>query len=230
MVQITDMQFRYGESGFRLDIPTLEIGLAEKVSFIGPSGSGKTTLLNLIAGISVPENGQIRIGTREITGLSDANRRNFRVSNIGLVFQQFELLEYLSVLDNIVLPYRINPTLALTSAVRERAEHLADQVGIADKLGRYPHRLSQGERQRVAVCRAVMTEPSLVLADEPTGNLDPANKMRVLDILLEYIDSNGATLVTVTHDHEILERFDRVVDFRDFHSPQDIHRQRDDRE
>lgn len=230
MIQITDMRFRYGESGFRLDIPTLEIGLAEKVSLIGPSGSGKTTLLNLIAGISVPENGQIRIGTKEITGLSDENRRNFRISNIGLVFQEFELLEYLSVLDNIVLPYRINPTLVLTSAVRERAEHLADQVGIADKLGRYPHRLSQGERQRVAVCRAVMTEPSLVLADEPTGNLDPANKMRVLDILLEYIDSNGATLVTVTHDHEILERFDRVLDFMDFHAPLDIHRQGDDRE
>ena len=230
MVQITDMQFRYGESGFRLDIPTLEIGLAERISLIGPSGSGKTTLLNLIAGISVPENGQIRIGNKEITGLSDENRRNFRISNIGLVFQEFELLEYLSVLDNIVLPYRINPTLSLTSAVRERAEHLADQVGIADKLCRYPHRLSQGERQRVAVCRAVLTEPSLVLADEPTGNLDPANKMRVLDILLEYIDSNGATLVTVTHDHEILERFDRVVDFMDFHSPLDIHRQRDVRE
>jgi len=218
MVQITDMGFSYGESGFRLEIPSLEIEPAEKVSLIGPSGSGKTTLLNLIAGISVPEKGQIRIRDDEITGLSDQERRDYRISNIGLVFQEFELLEYLSVFDNIVLPYRINPTLSLTSSVRERAEHLAEQVGIGDKLARYPHRLSQGERQRAAVCRAVMTEPTLVLADEPTGNLDPANKMRVLDILLDYIDSKGATLVTVTHDHEILQRFDRVIDFMDFHS------------
>ncbi|HUV14804.1 MAG TPA: ATP-binding cassette domain-containing protein, partial [Acidobacteriota bacterium] len=101
----------------------MEIELSEKVSLIGLSGSGKTTLLNLIAGISVPEKGQIRIRDDEITGLSDQERRNFRISNIGLVFQEFELLEYLTVFDNIVLPYRINPTLSLTSSVRERAEH-----------------------------------------------------------------------------------------------------------
>ena len=135
---------------------------------------------------------------------------------MGLVFQEFELLEYLSVLDNILLPYRITAALELTPGVRNRACRLADDVGIADKLDRHPGRLSQGERQRVAICRALIAEPPLLLADEPTGNLDPGNKGRVLDILFDYSTNNDATLVTVTHDHELIPRFDRVLEFRDF--------------
>jgi putative ABC transport system ATP-binding protein len=134
-----------------------------------------------------------------------------------MVFQEFELLEYLNVLDNILLPFRINPSLELSGAIRERAERLASQLGLADKLARYSTKLSHGERQRVAVCRALVADPVLLLADEPTGNLDPSNTQRVLDILLEAADASGATLVTVTHDHELLERFERTVDFRDFH-------------
>ena len=150
--------------------------------------------------------------------MSDEQRRRFRVSTIGLVFQEFELLEYLTVLDNILLPYRIHPALTLDAGVRERAAALADRVGIADKLSRHPRRLSQGERQRVAVCRAVLTDPPLLLTDEPTGNLDPVNRERVLDILFDYVQESGTTLVSVTHDREILGRFGRVVDFRDFHA------------
>jgi len=127
------------------------------------------------------------------------------------------LLEYLSVLDNILLPYRINRSLALDDSVRARAIRLAEAVGLRDKLGRYPARLSQGERQRVAVCRALVAEPVLLLADEPTGNLDPVNAEKVLEILFDLARVSGATLLAVTHDHGVLRRFQRVVDFADFH-------------
>ena len=146
---------------------------ASSAAFIGPSGSGKTTLLHLIAGITLPQSGTIETNGVDLTGLSENARRGFRIKNIGLVFQEFELLEYLTVLDNVLLPYRINPALELTEAVRARAAAVTVDVGIGDKLSRYPRQLSQGERQRVAVCRAVVTEPAVLMADEPTGNLDP---------------------------------------------------------
>jgi ABC-type lipoprotein export system ATPase subunit len=153
----------------------------------------------------------------EVTQLGDGARRDFRISNIGLVFQEFELLEYLTVLDNILLPYRINPSLRLDPIVRDRAVDLARLVDIKDKLGRLANQLSHGEKQRVAVCRALLPEPSLLMADEPTGNLDPTNKGRVLDILFEYAEKKNTTMLTVTHDHDLLSRFDRVIDFKEFH-------------
>ena len=133
------------------------------------------------------------------------------------MFQEFELLEYLNVLDNVLLPYRIHSALRIDPAVRERARRLADEVGIGALLDRYVTRLSQGERQRVAICRALVTEPAILLADEPTGNLDPESKERVLDILFACAGRTGATLVAVTHDHDVLPRFERVVDFKSFH-------------
>ena len=218
MITIRDLQFRYAEGDFFLRIPELRIERGSTVAFIGPSGSGKTTLLNLIAGIALPLSGSIVTGETELTTLDDADRRAFRIQNVGLVFQEFELLEYLTVFDNILLPYRINAAMKLDEAVRARARELAREVDIADKLDRYSTKLSQGEKQRVAVCRALLSEPTLLLADEPTGNLDPNNKGRVLDILFEYAERTGATLVTVTHDHDLIGRFGRVIDFRDFYS------------
>ena len=218
MITVERLEFRYAEGDFLLEIPSLHIERAETVAFIGPSGSGKTTLLNLIAGIALPRAGRITTGDVELTALDDAGRRNFRIRNIGLVFQEFELLEYLSVLDNILLPYRINPSMQLDAAVRERASELAADVDIGDKLDRYATKLSQGEKQRVAVCRALLPQPGLLLADEPTGNLDPNNKGRVLDILFDYASRTGTTLVTVTHDHDLIGRYGRVVDFREFHA------------
>ncbi len=217
MITVSDLEFRYAEGDFFLRIPELTIEQGSTVAFVGPSGSGKTTLLNLIAGIALPRAGRVSVGDVELTGMSDAERRRHRISRIGLVFQEFELLEYLSVLDNILLPYRIHPAMRLDAAVRARAAGLAREVDIADKLGRYSTKLSQGEKQRVAVCRALLPEPGMLLADEPTGNLDPRNKGRVLDILFDYAQRTGATLVTVTHDHDLIDRFQRVIDFRDFH-------------
>ncbi|TDJ35370.1 MAG: ABC transporter ATP-binding protein [Gammaproteobacteria bacterium] len=216
MIEIGDLRFSYDEGDFSLEIPQLNVAHGETVAIVGPSGSGKTTLLNLIAGNATPQSGQITTNGYKISGLHDAARRDFRIANIGLVFQEFELLEYLNVLDNILLPYRINRTLVLDTSVRERAEMIAESVGIGDKLARYANQLSQGEKQRVAVIRALVVQPPLLLADEPTGNLDPLNKNRVLDILFQYADQNAATLVTVTHDHEVLHRFQRVIDFKDF--------------
>ncbi len=216
MISVSDLEFRYGEGEFRLRVPSLELERGVVAACIGPSGSGKTTLLNLIAGIALPRAGRVRTNGVEIAALDDTARREFRIANIGLVFQEFELLEYLSVLDNILLPYRITPALHLDRTVRERAEELARQVGIADKLVRLVERLSHGERQRVAVCRALLTEPALLLADEPTGNLDPANRDRVPDFLFDYSRSTGATLVTVTHDRDLLGRFASVIDMKSF--------------
>ena len=122
------------------------------------------------------------------------------------------MLEYLSVLDNILLPYRINPALELDGAVVERARAIATDMGLGDKLTRYPRKLSQGERQRVAVCRALVTEPRLLLADEPTANLDPENKRLVLDLLLDQAERLGSACLAVTHDHDLLARFDRVIE------------------
>jgi ABC-type lipoprotein export system ATPase subunit len=218
VIRIRDLEFDYGEGDFRLRIPELNAERGSSVAFVGPSGSGKTTLLNLIAGIVTPRRGSIEAGDVDVTSLSDAARRDFRIRSVGLIFQEFELLEYLNVLDNILLPYRINPSMRLDREVRERARDLAEQVGIADKLLRHPDHLSQGERQRVAVCRAVLPEPSLLLADEPTGNLDPANTERVLDILFEFAGRSRATLLTVTHERDLLPRFERVVDFKRFHA------------
>ena len=216
MIQVQDLRFRYGEGDFRLRVEKLDVDRGSTVAFVGPSGSGKTTLLNLVAGIVPPLEGRIETDGVDVGSLAERDRRRFRVTRIGLVFQEFELLEYLSVVDNILLPYRINPALRLDGAVRRRAAELAECVGIADKLGRHPRNLSQGERQRVAVCRAVLPRPALLLADEPTGNLDPANKDRVLQILFDYAVETNSTMLAVTHDHDVLDRFDRIVDFKGF--------------
>ncbi len=216
MIEISDLRFDYGGGDFCLDIPHLQVSDGERVAIVGPSGSGKTTLLNLIAGIARPQSGQIITGAINMSALDDAAIRDFRIANIGLVFQEFELLEYLHVLDNVLLPYRINSSLHLDAAVVQRAKELLTSVGIGDKLDRHPDNLSQGEKQRVAVCRALLVKPPLLLADEPTGNLDVMNKDRVLDILLDYATDNDATLVTVTHDRDLFDRFERVIDFKQF--------------
>jgi putative ABC transport system ATP-binding protein len=216
MIQISELKFSYPEGGFHLDIDDLAVSRGETVAVIGASGTGKTTLLNLISGVAVPHAGTINTNGVEVSALDDGARRDFRINHIGFIFQEFELLEYLSVLDNILLPYRISGTLKLSTTVRKRAAELAEMVGLADKLNRNVLHLSQGERQRVAISRALLPDPALILADEPTGNLDPENTDRVLDIINTYVESNGATLVSVTHERHLIDRFQRVIDFAQF--------------
>ena len=216
MIHIRDLEFHYPNTDFHLNIPTFTIARSEKVAVIGPSGSGKTTLLNLLAGILVPLTGTICIDNVQVDALNDAARRDYRITTIGLVFQDFALLDYLNVLDNILHPYRITRALTLDKDVRRRAVILAQEMGIGDKLKRAANDLSQGEKQRVAICRALLPRPKLILADEATGNLDPVNKLRILELLFRSVETHQATLLAVTHDHELLARFDRVVDFQDF--------------
>jgi putative ABC transport system ATP-binding protein len=216
MIAISNLKFSYRIGNFTLHIPEFSVDKHEKIAVIGPSGTGKTTLLNLIAGIIVPSRGSIRINHTSVDQLNDAQRRQFRITHIGFVFQDFELLDYLNVYDNILHPCRITKALQLDPAVRQRARMLAQEMGIGDKLKRRASDLSQGERQRAAICRALLPRPGLILADEATGNLDPENKTRILDLLFRAVEEHDTTLLAVTHDHELLKRFDRIVDFKEF--------------
>ncbi len=215
-IEIKNLQFTYPRSSFRLQIDQLDIRRGKKVAVVGPSGSGKTTLLNLISGIEVANFGEINVDERQVSKLGDKDRRDFRINHIGAVFQQFELVEYLNVRDNIILPYLINNSLSLGQDVHARVAQLAEQVGIADKMNRRVTRLSRGEQQRVAICRALVPRPTLILADEPTGNLDPSNKHKILELLFEQCNLGDLTLIAVTHDLNILDGFDETIDFDDF--------------
>lgn len=210
------VRFAYAANSFRLAAPDFTLAGGERVAVVGPSGSGKTTLLNLIAGLLTPDAGVVRVGETEVTALSEPERRAFRARAIGFIFQDFALLDYLSARENILYPYRISGALRLDAQARDRAAALAETCGLSGKLNRLPSALSQGERQRVAICRALVTQPKLILADEATGNLDPANKALILDLLFDQVAAAGASLLAVTHDHELLPRFDRVVDFTQF--------------
>jgi putative ABC transport system ATP-binding protein len=217
MLEVSELEFRYPRDGFRLRVPELLVRRGETVAVVGPSGSGKTTLLNLAAGIRLAQHGRVLTDGQDLARLSPPRRRRFRICRIGLVFQEFELLDYLTVLDNILLPCRLSSAVELGVEQRERAAELAESLGLGDKLRRRVTRLSQGERQRVAVCRALVLRPPLLLCDEPTGNLDPVNKEHVLEMLFLYVRRYRSTLLTVTHDHNILDRFDRSLDVADFH-------------
>lgn len=216
MIAVENLSFRYSATSFGLHVPEFTLHDKERVAIVGPSGSGKTTLLNLIAGILTPDAGRIDVAGTDVAKLSDTERRRFRAGTIGFVFQDFALLDYLSARQNILYPYRITPALTLDAQARDRAEALAVACGIGDKLDRHPTALSQGEQQRVAICRALVTQPRLILSDEATGNLDPESKSRILDLLFEQAGLAGAAVLAVTHDHELLPRFERVLDFAQF--------------
>ena len=216
MIELTDMRFQYPQGGFSLEVPKLQIEAGARAAAIGPSGSGKTTLLNLISGIEAPKAGEIRTAGTRVDRLSAAARRAFRITHIGFVFQSFLLLDYLDVRDNVLYPYRLHPGLSLDAEAKSRAERLVVDLRIAPLLGRRPKALSQGERQRVAIARALVTSPKLILADEPTGNLDPDTKEAALRLLFDQCRARSMTLLMVTHDHSILGQFEQVVDVSAF--------------
>jgi len=201
-----------GPDAFSMAVDRLELTPGGHTACTGPSGCGKTTLLRLISGVLLPSRGAVRVDGTEISGLSDRGRRAFRATRVGMVFQHFALIDYLNALDNILLPYRVSPALTLDRAARDRARALAEQTGIRRLLSRRPDRLSQGERQRVAICRALVTRPSLLLCDEPTGNLDPSRSREAIGLILREADTAGATALVVTHDHALLDGFERTID------------------
>ncbi|MBX3322578.1 MAG: ABC transporter ATP-binding protein [Phycisphaeraceae bacterium] len=211
VIEAHGIEFAYGEN-FALRLDELLIARGERVACVGPSGCGKTTLINLISGVLRPDAGWIELDGERISDLGESARRAARLRKIGMVFQEFELLDYLSAIENILLPFRLSGGLRLTREVRERAHELAQSLGISSLLARPPRRLSQGERQRVSVCRSLIMKPVLVIGDEPTGSLDPRNAKAVLDLLISASMAVGASLFVVTHDHSVLSKFDRVID------------------
>jgi len=189
-----------------LNISRFELEEAAQVALAGRSGSGKTTLLHVIAGISVPDSGSIKLGEVEVSALPEPERDRLRARTIGYIFQTFNLLPGYSALENILL------AMSFAGHVdSRRAEMLLERVGLADRMKYRPHQLSTGQQQRVAVARALANRPKLVLADEPTGNLDENNGRETLTLIREACSQDGAALLCVSHDPSVLARFERTV-------------------
>ncbi len=191
----------------------LEIPAGQFVAIMGASGSGKSTLLGLLAGLDTATSGTIVIDGVDITGLSEDKLALVRGRKIGFVFQSYQLLPTLTAEENVLLPYELSG--GDVSAGVARARSLLESVGLGDRLDHYPVQLSGGEQQRVALARAFMVKPPILMADEPTGNLDSVNGAHVLDLLITLNQREGTTLVLVTHDIALAERADRIVTMRD---------------
>lgn len=217
VVAAANLRFRFGPDrpgaqGFDLHAGDLTVRPGEHTAFIGPSGCGKTTLLRLLTGSLAPTAGRVELLGHDLAHMTQAARRALRLRSVGVVFQVFALLDYLTALDNILLPARLGPGLPSPSSLRPRAAALASALGIAHALARRPARLSQGERQRVAIARALILRPALVVCDEPTGNLDPDRAAEAVGLILRESAAIDATVLFVTHDHALLPSFSRVVD------------------
>ncbi|MEO7741894.1 MAG: ATP-binding cassette domain-containing protein [Usitatibacter sp.] len=184
---------------------TFEVRAAEAVAIVGASGSGKSTLLGLLAGLDVPTSGRAFIGGEDLFALDEDGRARLRGQMVGFVFQSFQLLPALTALENVMLPLE----LAGGADAAARARAVLERVGLGERLGHYARQLSGGEQQRVAVARAFVTEPRLLFADEPTGNLDSATGEHIIELLFEMNREHGTTLVLVTHDAELAKRCDR---------------------
>jgi putative ABC transport system ATP-binding protein len=189
----------------------LEIARGEFVSIIGPSGSGKSTLLGLIAGLDAPSSGRILLEGQEITRMTEDQLAVLRGDLVGFIFQSFHLIPSLTAFENILVPMEIKGVVG----ARSRAQSLLEEVGLQDRGHHYPSQLSGGEQQRVAIARAFANNPRILLADEPTGNLDSRNGSHIFDLLLRINRERGATLVLVTHDDALANLADRRISLRD---------------
>ena len=210
MLEIRDLLKSYTEpSGNRLlilDIPQLNIAQGEQVVLRGESGGGKTTLLHIISGIVTADSGSIRLDGTELTAFSESRRDRIRADKIGYVFQSFNLLPAFTALENV----RLGMTFARNKLSAERGKELLSKVGLADRMHYRPSQLSVGQQQRVAVARALANKPRLLLADEPTANVDPANQKRIIDLIKEVCRDELVAILLVTHSDEIAGQFERV--------------------
>jgi putative ABC transport system ATP-binding protein len=214
MIRVRDLVMRLPSGGRSLTILdgiTLDVATGELLAITGPSGSGKSTLLGLVAGLDRPSSGSIVVGGVDITRLDEDALARFRRETLGYVFQSYHLIPTLTAVENVAVPLEI----AGAPNALARARALLDDVGLGDRAHHYPVQLSGGEQQRAALARAVALDPGLLLADEPTGNLDSATGTRIIELLLELRRQRGATLVLVTHDDALARHADRVVVLRD---------------
>lgn len=215
ILQIRDLHFQYPASDFKIEISDIKITQGSKIAISGKSGSGKTTLIHLISGILKPQSGEILFYNKSITDMNDKEIRKHRISNIGFIFQEFELLEYLNVMDNLVLPYKINKSLVLDAEIKDKAKEIANRIGIGNKLDQHPKQLSGGERQRLAIARALITSPPLIIADEPTGNLDEKTSNIVMDEITDQVSYTNSTLIMISHNNELISSFDEIIDIQE---------------
>ena len=191
-----------------LDDVSLNIAAGESAAVVGPSGAGKTTLLSLLAGLDEPTSGQVWLNGEELTDLDEDGRASLRNREVGFIFQSFHLLPSLTAIENVLLPLE----LSATPNANDRAREALVEVGLDHRLRHYPRQLSGGEKQRVAIARAFVTAPSLLFADEPTGNLDNKTGGRILSLLFDLNAAAGTTLVLVTHDLDAADRCDRLLE------------------
>ena len=214
MIEVRDAKKWIQNGARRVEILkgiTLTIPAGKFVAIVGASGSGKSTLLGLLAGLDTPSSGEIWLDGAPIHNLAEAELATVRGRKIGFVFQSYQLIQTLTALENVLLPYELN----VEGSGLKQARRLLDEVGLTERVDHYPVQLSGGEQQRVALARAFVVEPPIVMADEPTGNLDSANGRLVLDLLLDRNKKSGTTLVLVTHDPEVASRADRKIVLKD---------------
>ncbi|WP_254762417.1 ABC transporter ATP-binding protein [Natrinema marinum] len=204
--------YRIGEPVHALDGVTLEVPQGSYTAIMGPSGSGKSTLMNLVGCLDTPTEGEVVVGGREVGALSDRERTRLRGTEVGFVFQTFNLMPRLNAVENVALP-QLFQGVDRTER-RERARDLLERVGLADRGDHLPNELSGGQRQRVALARALINEPAIVLADEPSGNLDTETEAEILDLFDEFHDA-GTTMLVVTHERHVAERAERIVHLLD---------------
>ncbi|GFE50823.1 ABC transporter ATP-binding protein [Roseobacter cerasinus] len=213
-LSLRDVRFRWrGRAPFSLQIPEVIIAQGEKVLLLGDSGSGKSTLLSLVCGTVVAESGEVRVMGTDLSDLSSGRRDGFRAEHVGVIFQQFNLLPFASVLDNILLPLRFAPNRRTRAgATRETATDLCRALSLPSAIvAARAAELSVGQQQRVAVARALIGRPPLLIADEPTSALDAGSQTAFLDLLFEQVEAHAMTLLMVSHDARLSSRFDRVL-------------------
>jgi ABC-type lipoprotein export system ATPase subunit len=224
LLEIRDLQAEYrrpdGTQFTVLKIPEFKLESGSQTGMKGKSGSGKTTFLNVISGILLPVQGKVEVDGTDVTKLSETQRDQFRGSHIGFIFQTFHLLSGFTAVENVVLGsvFAGDPNEE-TATTKQRACHLLEKVGLADRMHHRPSMLSSGEQQRVAIARSLMNKPKLILADEPTGSLDEKSGNEVLELIRSLASSSGASLLLVTHDPSVMAQFSHVVDLSALNKP-----------